>query len=106
MKIRFFETNRGQAPVREYIDSLPTRDVAKIGAALSDIAEHGLRDALTQLRQIRGTLWEIKIQPHRIFYAVVEGDTLVLLHAYRKQSQRAPKNEIATALGRLKVLTE
>lgn len=106
MKIRFFETRRGQAPVQEYIDSLPARDAAKIKAALSDICEHGLAKTIVSLRQIRNKLWEIRIQPHRIFYAVIDHDELVLLHAYKKQSQRAPKVEIETALGRLKALLE
>jgi len=106
MKIRFFETRRGQAPVQEYIDSLPSRDAAKIKAALGDISERGLATTLVSLRQIRDKLWEIRIQPHRIFYAVIDHDELVLLHAYKKQSQRAPKVEIETALGRLKAFLE
>lgn len=106
MKIRFFETRRGHAPVQEYIESLPAREAASIRAALMDICERGLAKTLVDLRQIRNKLWEIKLQPHRIFYAVIDHDALVLLHAYRKQSQRAPKVEIETALGRLKALLE
>jgi phage-related protein len=106
MKIRFFETRRGQAPVQEYIHSLPARDASKIESAFEDIRERGLANTFVSLRQLRNKLWEIRIQPHRIFYAVIDHDELVLLHAYKKQSQRAPKVEIETALGRLKVLLE
>lgn len=106
MKIRFFATRRGQAPVQDYIDSLPPRDAAKINAALGDICERGLANTIVSLRQIRNKLWEIRVQPHRIFYAVIDHGDLVLLHAYKKQSQRAPKVEIETALERLKVLSE
>jgi phage-related protein len=56
------------------------------------------------LRPIRDKLWEIKVQSHRIFYAVMIEETLVLLHAYKKQSQRAPRMEIETALERLRAL--
>ncbi len=106
MKLRFFETSRGQSPVQDYIDSLPKREAAKIGAVLGDIGEHGLLKSLATLRQIRGKLWEIKIQPHRTFYAVVHRNELVLLHAHKEQSQRAPTTEIETALGRLNMLIE
>lgn len=106
MKIRFFETSRGDVPVRDYIEEQTTRDAACIYDSLRDIRERDLRATLVQLRQIRGKLWEIKVQPHRIFYAVVTGGTLVLLHAYRKQSQKAPKVEIETALQRLQALRE
>lgn len=67
MKIRFFETRRGHAPVQEYIESLPAREAASIRAALMDICERGLAKTLVDLRQIRNKLWEIKLQPHRIF---------------------------------------
>jgi phage-related protein len=106
VKIRFFVTGRGDAPVQEYIDALEERDGMRVDAALDDIREKGLRGTAVPLRQIRGKLWEIKIQPHRIFYAVENGGTLWLLHAYRKRSQKAPKVEIETALMRLRVLLE
>jgi len=49
---------------------------------------------------------EIKIRTqgggYRFFYITLKKDTMVLLHAYKKQSQKAPKNEIEIALKRLK----
>ena len=50
-------------------------------------------------------LWEIKIRAvksgYRIFYVTVQKETLVLLHAYKKQSQKAPIKEIEIAEKRL-----
>jgi phage-related protein len=92
MKVLFFETNRGDAPVQEYIEALEVRESVKIYDSLQDISERGLRGTLVPVRQIRGKLWEIKIQPHRIFYAVMNGSSLVLLHAYKKQGQKAPRS--------------
>ncbi|MBN2362355.1 MAG: type II toxin-antitoxin system RelE/ParE family toxin [Deltaproteobacteria bacterium] len=37
----------------------------------------------------------------RVFYVVVVGPVAVLLHAYNKQSQRAPGREIETAERRM-----
>jgi phage-related protein len=48
-------------------------------------------------------MWEIKIRSasggYRIFYIGLKTNTntMVLLHAYKKQSQKAPKKEIDTA---------
>jgi len=106
MKIRFFANSRGEAPVQEYIDALECRDALRVYDSLQDIQERGLRGTLVSVRQIRGKLWEIKVQAHRIFYAVVIDGSLVLLHAYRKQGQKAPKVEIETALQRLAKLLE
>jgi phage-related protein len=56
-------------------------------------------------RQISSKLWEIKIKApgagYRIFYVTLRKNVLVLLHAYKKQSQKAPKKEIAIAEKRL-----
>ena len=73
-----------------------------IYAVLEDIKQYGLQAPLVSMRQIKGKLWEIKISQTRIFYAVIEGNTMVLLHAYKKQGQKAPQHEIETALRRMK----
>jgi phage-related protein len=39
---------------------------------------------------------------HRIFYVTVTGPMIVLLHAYKKKSQKAPVQEIETAVRRMK----
>jgi phage-related protein len=42
---------------------------------------------------------------HRIFYAAVVKGEIVLLHAYQKKSQKAPKKEIDLAQKRMKEIT-
>ncbi|MBI5044104.1 MAG: type II toxin-antitoxin system RelE/ParE family toxin [Nitrospirae bacterium] len=88
--------------VSDYIDKLPKEQSAMIYAVLEDIKQYGLQAPLVSIRQIKGKLWEIKISQTRIFYVVIEGNTMVLLHAYKKQSQKAPQHEIETALRRMK----
>lgn len=58
------------------------------------------------MRQIQGKLWEIRTQKLRIFYVMIDSETMVLLHAYKKQSQRAPVHEIETARYRMMELLE
>lgn len=101
MRIRFYRTKRGDAPVEESIDELPEKERARIRGVFVDIRQGGLRGTVVPLRQIRDKLWEIKVQAHRIFYAVLTRSSLVVLHAYRKQGQKAPRVEIETALMRL-----
>ncbi len=92
--------------VSGYIDKLPKVQSAMIYAVLEDIKQYGLQAPLASMRQIKGKLWEIKILQTRIFYVVIEGNTMVLLHAYKKQSQKAPQHEIETALSRMKDVLE
>ena len=42
-----------------------------------------------------------RIGGYRIFYAMLEKETMLLLHAYAKKSQKAPKKELETAWHRL-----
>jgi phage-related protein len=38
---------------------------------------------------------------YRIFYSLIEKETMLLLHAYAKKSQKAPMKELDTARKRL-----
>ena len=92
--------------VSDYIDKLPKEQSAIIYAVLEDIKQYGLQAPLVSMRQIKGKLWEIKISQTRIFYAVIEKNIMVLLHAYKKQSQKAPQHEIETAHRRMNDILE
>ena len=105
MKIIFYIKQNGKCPVKEFIDQLQTKDRAKILACLKSVEDLGLESPRVQFRQIRGQLWEIKIRSisagFRLFYVRIKSNTLILLHAYQKQSQKAPKNEIEVAEKRM-----
>lgn len=93
-------------PVKDFLDMLPRQQQAEIDAVLEDLQNYGLDAPLISMRQIQGKLWEIRIAQTRIFYAMIERDIMVLLHAYKKQSQKAPRHEIETALRRMRELLE
>ncbi len=105
MKVSYYQTNSGRVPVKEFIDNLTSQDQAKVTGCLKSIQEDGFDSDRVEFRQIEKKLWEIKIRAvdggYRFFYATVEKE-IVLLHAYKKQSQKAPLREIDTAKKRLK----
>ncbi|MEK6813634.1 MAG: type II toxin-antitoxin system RelE/ParE family toxin [Nitrospirota bacterium] len=90
----------------DFIGNLPDEERAEVDAVLEDLAVHGLDAPLVSLRQVRGKLWEIRFTRARIFYTMAEEGTMVLLHAYKKQSRKAPPHEIDTALKRMRQLAE
>ena len=106
MIINFFVSQTGRSPVQEFIKSLNKQDKAKVLGCLQSIQELGLDCPRVEFRQIEGKLWEIKVRTqaggYRFFYITIKKEVMVLLHAYKKQSQKAPKNEIEIALKRLK----
>jgi len=112
IQIIFYRAPSGQEPVREYLSGLPLRDRAAAADVLDAIREHGLHAPGVRFKQIRGKLWEFYVEAgvsHRIFYVVfffffffITGPMMVLLHSYKKQSQKAPAREIKTAERRMK----
>lgn len=90
----------------EFIKSLPDHDKQRIFFDLSLINQKGLKNCGLSLRHLDGKLWEIRFKlsaGYRIFYCLITED-IFLLHAYKKQSQKAPEKEIAIAINRMKEL--
>ncbi len=106
MELSFFQTNSGNEPVRDYLRALPKEERRFIGGWLRDIQRSGIDTAQVTTRHIEGKLWELKPDAHRIFYVLVSESGMVLLHAYKKQGQKAPRGEIETAKKRLNIVLE
>jgi phage-related protein len=103
LSIIYYKKASGKEPVKDFIDSLPSHDRARIILDLYLIEQKGLSLCGLSMRQIKGKLWEIKFRlsvGYRIFYCMVTSD-IYLLHAYKKQSQKAPAKEIEIALNRM-----
>ncbi len=62
--------------------------------ALKAIEISGLHAAGVRTRQIKGKLWEIKASQQRVFYVLVTGGEMVLLHAAKKEGQKADKGDV------------
>lgn len=102
MKVTFYTKASGRSPVWDYIQSMRAGERARILEALTQIEQRGFDVVRMDFRQIDGKLWEIKISKHRILYVIVDGDEMVLLHAYTKKSQKMPMKELVLAKVRMK----
>jgi phage-related protein len=99
VRVFYYQSAAGTVPVLSYLLALPVQDSAPIFALVKAIGAYGLE--IADHRHIRGKLWELRPDRHRIFYAVLQGDVW-LLHAYKKQGAKAPPREIKIALRQLK----
>jgi phage-related protein len=110
MKVVFYSNASGKSPVLENINELGKEDQARLFGCLKNIEELGFYSPRVEFRQIEGKLWEIKIRlqscGYRVFYVTIKKDMLVLLHAFKKQSQKTPDKIIKTAMKRLKEVIE
>ena len=110
MKIHFYQTANGRKIVEDFIQALPNKDRGKVLAIFKSIELYGFQALQLQFRQIESKLWEIKIRAsdgsYRFFYVALSREEIVIVHAYKKQSQKAPTREIETAKKRIKEVLE
>jgi phage-related protein len=106
VKVSFYVTPGGGNPVQRYLLALDDHEAAPLFATLKDLELHGLKNTTASLRVIEGKLWELKVGRHRIFYVLVLGPEMVLLHACKKQSQKARKEDLDLAKARMKEVLE
>ncbi|MBI4412031.1 MAG: type II toxin-antitoxin system RelE/ParE family toxin [Deltaproteobacteria bacterium] len=80
---------------------MPKQERARLLEALEQVENFGFEAVRVRFRQIESKLWEIKVSAHRIFYVLIDGDEMILLHAYRKQGQKLPLHERDVAIKRM-----
>ena len=105
-EIEFYETEDGKCPIWDFLEALrlkaPTNKDARI--------QHKQASLYIELLQQNGThmnaeitkhlddgIWELRPGNNRVFYFFYQNDTYVLLHQFRKKSQKTPKLEIEKA---------
>jgi phage-related protein len=99
----FYRTLDGSEPVAKYIDAMPIKKQVMLNNHIGRLNE--LTDATPHLpfpwsSQVRGELRELRCQVggerHRILFARSRG-LFILLHAFLKNSQKLPEEEIRIA---------
>jgi phage-related protein len=85
---------------------LTKEEQAKIRNELRLLAEFGHELVMPHARRIKGKLWELQPGNMRFFYFIYIEQRFVILHRYRKQSQKAPQQEVDLAMKRMKELMD
>lgn len=106
MRVNFYNTTSGRSPVEDFIEALSKPDKARFAEVLVGLSEFGLSYARVTFKPLRGKLWEIKFQSpgggYRMAYVLVEQDEMVILHAFRKSTQKTPIKDLDLAEKRMK----
>ena len=104
--VEFYETQDGKSQIWEFLENL------RIKAATSKDAriQHKQASLYIELLQQNGTrlnenitkhledgIWELRPGNNRVFYFFFQDNTFVLLHQFRKKTQKTPKREIEKA---------
>lgn len=104
--VEFYETQDGKSQIWDFLEDL------RIKAATSKDAriQHKQASLYIELLQQNGTrlnenitkhledgIWELRPGNNRVFYFFFQDNTFVLLHQFRKKTQKTPKREIEKA---------
>ncbi|MEI7529522.1 MAG: type II toxin-antitoxin system RelE/ParE family toxin [Elusimicrobiota bacterium] len=102
--VLYFSTERGRFPVREFINSLPRDEQAKVYAYLRELKMQGHNLRRPMADYVTRGLYELRPKANRIFYFFYLQDSAVLVHAIRKQTGKLPQRDIQLALKRKALL--
>lgn len=103
--IKVYESPSGDKPVEAFIKSLEEKARLKVSRTLDLLEAFGLEGAYPHVKKITNTsIWELRIlgtDSIRVFYVTITGRIFLLLHGFKKKTQKTPSKEIAIAQRRL-----
>lgn len=102
---RFYRSDSGREPVREWLRKLDPVDRKTLGEDIKDV-EFSWPVGMPLVRPLGQGLWEVRsnLSGGRIARVIFteEYGSMVLLHAFMKKTQATPKQDIDLALKRKK----
>ena len=105
-KVFFFQTTRGDTPVKEFIGDQDPMTRSKIALSILLLKNQGPFLKPPYIKKLQNKLYELRISGTtqiRIFYTIQRSE-YYLLHAFRKKTQKTPNRELKIAVDRMKVL--
>lgn len=100
--VKFFTTSRGDSPVKNFLDNLDEATHAKTIKTIELLQNHGPALPPPYSKKLVTGLYELRTSGKiaiRILYTNYRG-VYYLLHAFKKQTQKTPLQELKTTLDR------
>lgn len=106
LDVRFYATELGAEPVREWLRLLPAVERKAVGEDIKTV-QYGWPLGMPLVRSMGGGIWEVRTRLEnriaRVLF-VMDGSTMVLLHGFIKKAQATPTADLDLAKDRLKQL--
>jgi phage-related protein len=105
-KIEFYEDREGKCDVKTFIFDLKQKRATskdarinfnKVVAYIDLLEKVGTSVGLPVVRHLEGEIWELRPLRNRIMFAYCDENTFVLLHHFKKATQKTPRVEIDKA---------
>ncbi|MDO4395876.1 MAG: type II toxin-antitoxin system RelE/ParE family toxin [Clostridia bacterium] len=107
--IEFYEDINGKSDLWNFLEELRVKGLSnkdariqfkQISLYIQLLQDHGTRLSENITKHIENDIWELRPGHNRIFYFYQDNDTFVLLHHFRKKTQKTPRREIERAKSR------
>jgi phage-related protein len=106
--VRFYRSDTGREPVREWLRELEESDRRAIGLDLMRV-QFGWPIGMPLVRSLKDGLWEVRssLPSQRIARLVLcfHEETLIVLHGFIKKTQKTPLDDLALAKRRMNEVT-
>lgn len=105
-KVKFFQTTRGDYPVKEFLEQQDGGVTAKAIQMITLLSNNGPYLKPPYIKKLQDKLYELRISGTvaiRIFYTIYENE-YYLLHAFKKKSQKTPPKELKVAVERMELI--
>lgn len=101
----FYQNERGDSPVQEFLDALSEKAQAKCVDYMLLLEERGNRLPSNYASKVEDNLWELRPEfggiEYRYFYFSYVDNQIVVVHAVSKKSQRLKPGDVRLALSRV-----
>ena len=104
--IEFYEKNNGESELWDFIEALRIKSQTskdariqfkQISLYIQLLQDNGTRLPDNITKHLGDDIWELRPGTNRVFYFYFQNKTFVLLHHFRKKSQKTPRREIEQA---------
>lgn len=105
-EVIFYESSNGESPVWDFLEGLRLKmesskdariQFKQVNMYIELLAQNGTNLNENITKHLEEDIWELRPGNNRVFYFCVQNNTFVLLHQFRKKSQKTPRREIDKA---------
>ena len=99
-----YRDKNGKSPILDYLRELLQKSdkdsrikANKILDYIDYLEQHGTQAREPYAKHLDGDIWELRPIRDRVLYAAWDGDSFILLHLFKKDTQKTPRREIEQA---------
>lgn len=105
-EVTFYESSNGENPVWDFLEGMRLKmesskdariQFKQVNMYIELLAQNGTNLNENITKHLEEDIWELRPGNNRVFYFYVQNNTFVLLHQFRKKSQKTPRREIDKA---------